>query len=166
LPSDHPAVAGLNLDAIERDYTGDELSVEAICLAHGISMGQLYRHVSEQGWPMRQIRRRAVKVPRPRDLTSRMAIALDQKMAEFETRLTVSRRDATAADSERDARTLSTLLRLFERLSKLRNQAATRSKTAAGSSSRAAQMKDTDAPDPFRGELARRLERLRGQIGG
>jgi hypothetical protein len=166
LPSDTPAAAGLDLDVLARDYTGDELSVEAICLAHGISMGRLYDHVAAQGWPMRQIRRRAVKVPRPRDLTNRMAIALDQKMAEFEARLTVSRRDATAADSERDARTLSTLLRLFERLSKLQDRGAAPSKTAASPPSRAAQIKDTDAPDPLRGELARRLARLRGQIGG
>jgi hypothetical protein len=108
--------------------------------------------------------------PRPSPPTSkaalvrRMLTALDRKMTAFETRMTLAGTvPATAADSERDARTLNTLVRLFDKLKGFRTKAATSAGAAAKSR---AGGKDIHDADRFRNDLARRLERLRDSIGG
>jgi hypothetical protein len=75
---------------------------------------------------------------------------------------------ATAADSERDARTLNTLVRLFEKLKGLglSEAAGRRAQPAKSAPADDSSVKDAHDADALRGELARRLEKLRGQLGG
>jgi hypothetical protein len=102
-------------------------------------------------------------------------------MTQFETRIAEA---GSAADNERDARTLNTLVRLFEKLQRLGSHATKtgvrvttlarfpRSGAAAGRASTTAASsadttsKDAHDADRLRTDLAQRLERLRGQIGG
>ena len=98
---------------------------------------------------------------RERELAIRLMNALDQKMTAFEARLAES--DASAADSERDARTLNTLVRLFDRL-KTVDEKSLRRAPAANTAIPAA--KDVIDADRLRRELARRLARLRAGHGG
>ena len=95
-----------------------------------------------------------------------MMTALDRKMAQFETRMTLAAADSaptTAADSERDARTLNTLVRLFDKLKGF-GAKATPGKGVAAANRTAG--KDIHDADRFRNDLARRLESLRDSIGG
>ena len=145
-----------------------------LCALHAISRTRLYDHVNRDDWTKRSVRR-AAAAKRPSrsrrlagetDLARRLLIALDQKMTAFETRMTqaaTGETAATSADSERDARTLGTLVRLFD---KLKGFGA---KTAAGTDAPAASRtagKDIHDADRFRHDLARRLESLRDSIGG
>jgi hypothetical protein len=98
---------------------------------------------------------------RERELAIRLMNALDQKMTAFEKRLTES--DASAADSERDARTLNTLVRLFDRLKTVDVKSLRRTPATTVPIPDA---KDAIDADRLRRELARRLARLRASHGG
>ena len=87
-------------------------------------------------------------------------------MTDFETRMTQAATGAvptTAADSERDARTLNTLVRLFDKLKGFGAKATARS---GGATKGRSAGKDIHDADRFRNDLAQRLERLRNGIGG
>lgn len=79
----------------------------------------------------------------------RLMRALENKMAKFEERLQNAEL-LSPADHEREARTLHSLLRMFERMTELSERA--KAQTPKG--------RDADA-DTFRAELAARLDRLR-----
>lgn len=86
------------------------------------------------------------------DIIARLYAALDRKMKEIEQRLDAD--DATgAADSERDARTLTSLARLYEKIVDLE-----------GAEEKSEQHGDTSGEghdaDRQREEIAERLERL------
>ncbi len=163
---------GADWAAVAHDYAAGELTVAALCALHGVSKSALYRQAEIDGWAKRAPhRKRRRLVPRPlpntgkrirsKTLARRLLLALDHKMTDFETRIADG--PATASDSERDARTLNTLVRLFEKLERFTGKRGSRTTAPAGS---AATTKDTDDADRLRGELARRLETLRGQFGG
>jgi DNA primase large subunit len=126
----------------------------------------LYHRAKIDGWRMRRPHRRRSRA----DLAKRLLGALELKMTRFENRMAESAASANAADSERDARTLNTLVRLFEKLKGLGlGEAATRRARPAKSAPAPADdssVKDAHDADALRGELARRLEKLRGQLGG
>jgi hypothetical protein len=82
-------------------------------------------------------------------------------MTDFENRMAEG--GASAADTERDARTLNTLFRLFEKLKGMGAQSRSR---AAAINDADRQVEDAHDADRLRTELAQRLERLRRQIGG
>lgn len=159
-------------DAIAHAYAAKVLTVKALSALHGVRRSDLYYHAKRNHWIMR---RPAAACPRPPSsrrpkgeaaLLRRLMTALDRKMTEFETRMTLAAADgapATAADSERDARTLNTLVRLFDKLKGF-GAKATSSKGAAAANRTAG--KDIHDADRFRNDLARRLERLRDGIGG
>lgn len=152
-------------------YARGPLTVAQICAKFGISRGALYRQVRRLNWPMRQQpvtsrRRRPVRRQRggrgaasPQEgrsgMVSRLYEALEQRMTELEARMAQGRR--TAAECERDARTLNTLVRLFERLSNMEAKV----RAGAGEADPAsAQLLGQDA-EQIRRDLARRLDRLR-----
>lgn len=155
-------------DAIEREYAANEVTVDGICAVHGITRWQLYHRARNYGWPLRRSSSLAARHRIQTEFAHRLMTALDLKMTQFENRIAEA---GSAADSERDARTLNTLVRLFEKLKGLSAPAAKtgvrvatlvrRAPTAAASTER----RDYEA-DKLRNELAQRLERLRGQIGG
>jgi hypothetical protein len=159
--------------AIAHDYAESTLTVPELCALHSVSSSGLYHRANLDGWTKRSAARRAAAAHRPppprhpqgeADLARRLLTALDHKMRAFETRMTqAAAAPITAADSERDARTLNTLVRLFD---KLKGFGA---KAVAGAGAPAANRpagKDIYDADSFRHDLARRLERLRDGIGG
>ncbi len=94
-------------------------------------------------------------------MAERLLIALDQKMTEFENRMAQGG-ITTAADSERDARTLNTLVRLFEKLKGFGSKAEAESKTAtAPAQTSTSAGKNAHDTDTLRHDLAERLEKLR-----
>lgn len=92
-------------------------------------------------------------------LISRLYAALDHKMREIEHRIErtsqAEGKGLSASDSERDARTLTALARLFEKLSDLDTGTAAQSANNA----KAPADREIDA-DRFRHEIADRLERM------
>jgi len=92
-------------------------------------------------------------------IIARLYAALDHKMREIEHRIERASHDGgeglSAADSERDARTLTALARLFEKLSNL----DTGSATDPASKGEASIDKEIDA-DRFRLKIAERLEKM------
>lgn len=159
--------------AIADAYARGPLTVAQICTKFGISRTALYRQARQLGWPRRRktLRERAgsahavVRTEKRRksalggrdQIIGRLYEALERKMTELETRIEEGRR--SAAECERDARTLNTLVRLFERLSDMEDKS--RSKTDAPTQA-SGETIDQDAVR-LRKELARRLDRLRSE---
>ena len=149
--------------AVAADYAAGDLTVAQLCTRYGITRKALYARAKKQGWPLRrpgrQTRAHHAKpaYPARKALIARLYEALEQKMSEFEAR----RPDGaqTAADHERDTRTLNTMVRLFERLGALEEKAK-----AGETASRTDGDVNADARS-LREDLARRLERLRGEHG-
>jgi hypothetical protein len=157
-------------DAIAHDYAASALTVPEICALYAVSPAVLYNRANRDGWSKRSAARRAATRHRPlrpypeADLARRLLTALDHKMTEFETRMTqAAAAPATAADSERDVRTLNTLVRLFDRLKGFGAKAVA---SAGGPAASPTAGKDSHDADRFRNDLARRLESLRHGIGG
>ncbi len=162
-----PAPAHRDWAVIAHDYASGALTVAEICTLHGVSASMLYRRAAQEGW---QMRHKPASATRGREDGNRMAarllFALDQKMTEFENRMAQGG-VATAADSERDARTLNTLVRLFEKLKGFGGKGETDAKTAAAPAhtSTSAGEHAHDA-DRLRNDLAQRLEKLREGLRG
>jgi hypothetical protein len=173
LPPDSPAnpTSARDWAAIAHDYAATALTVSEICALRSITHTALYNRARRDGWIKRSAALRAAshRPTRARpdkgkaDLARRLLTALDHKMTEFETRMTQAKAaaPATAADSERDARTLGTLVRLFDKLKGFGAKAAAGAKPGSWTAG-----KDTHDADRFRNDLARRLESLRDSIGG
>lgn len=86
------------------------------------------------------------------DIVARLYAALDGKMKEIEDRLAAGD-GLSAADNERDARTLTSLARLYEKLSALES-------TELKSDEQREESHEGTNADAFRTEIASRLERL------
>ncbi len=139
-------------------YAAGELTVAQICTRYGITQNALYARARKQGWPRRRAARRSRAATAPREaLIARLYKALEQKMTEFETR--VGDGAQTAADHERDTRTLNTMVRLFERLGALEEKARADDAAARDDGDLTADARS------LREDLARRLERLRAEHG-
>jgi hypothetical protein len=148
-------------EAIARDYAANALTITDICALHSVSRSAVHRRALKEGWINRAVmadgpaRRRT----RQRDLGQRLLDMLDRKMTQIENRAAPTGGAApTAADAERDARTLNTLVRLFDKLTTLRQktEAASKQATPAGPAERG-----DDGADGLRNALAQRLEKLR-----
>lgn len=153
--------------AIARDYAAGALTVAEICTLHNVSASALYRRAAQEGWKMRRETGTASSGrTQGAGLADRLLIALDQKMTEFENRMTQGG-GATAADSERDARTLNTLVRLFDKLKGFGTKGEADGKAAASLPHAAtAAGKDAHDADRLRHDLAQRLEKLREGLRG
>jgi len=163
LPPDTPSPGPHNWAAIAHDYAENALTVTELCALHSLPLSALYQRIKVEGWVKRSTLSSVGAAARG-DLAQRMLLALDHKMTRFETRMRrAAPANATAADSERDARTLGTLVRLFDKLKGFGAKTApSRGGPAAGSSAG----KDFHDADSLRHDLARRLEGLRDGIGG
>jgi len=145
--------------AIARDYTRADCTIMELCVRHSVSRSSLYRRIKAGVFASRSAHKAAS--PAARDahgLLRRLTHALDDKMTKFEQRLQCNEL-LSSADHEREARTLHSLLRMFERVSEL-SDAARKAAAAAP----AAKGFDADA-DIFRRQLAARLDKLRGGDG-
>jgi hypothetical protein len=165
-----PSYADRDWASVARDYAARALTVEQIMALYAVTRSALYHRADRDGWPRRRDRpsKPAHRRARRADFGQRLINALDRKLADFEIR-----RDTgaiTAADAERDARTLNTLVRLYDKLRGAGYTLAPAASAAAVSmpasppASAEAAAKDTHDPDGLRRDLARRLETL--QLGG
>lgn len=148
-------------EAIAQDYRKRVLFVDELCVLHGISQKRLYRRINEEGWP----RRRAPNKFSPSRVKSstasmpnRLLRALDMKMTELEKRMAATAEPLSAADCERNVRTLNTLVGLFEKLKKQAVDDETGERKSASA--------DVDrGADELRRQLAERLHRLGSAAG-
>jgi len=152
--------------AILRAFRDRDCAVAEFCRRNGISASSLYRRLAAEARqaqarkPARGGRRRkrcvaAVPVKGRGGLFARLSRALDEKMTEFETAIR-AQEPRSPADAEREARTLLSLMRMFERLNALQPN------MGKGSADPANPRLDADA-DAIRRQLAERLERLRSR---
>ena len=146
--------------AVAQDYGNRVLSVKEICALHDIGAKRLYRRINDEGWPKR---RKPNKYSANRLLAStanmpnRLLRALDMKMTELENRMTANTETLSAADCERNARTLNTLVGLFEKLKKQAALDLAREQKESGGTAGSVRSRDADK---LRRELAERLQRL------
>jgi hypothetical protein len=99
---------------------------------------------------------------REAELAKRLLTALDDQMTQLENRRSADPAN-TAADSDRDARTLTSLVRLFDKLKSLGQKTAAPKRAAAAAT---AQGKAAHDADRLRHALAERLEKLRVGLEG
>jgi len=92
-------------------------------------------------------------------IIARLYVALDQKMREIETRIERASQagsdECSAADCERDARTLTTLAKLYEKICEMEGT----SDPSASDKRISQEAMESDA-DRFREEIANRLTRM------
>ncbi len=149
---------------IRRAYIEANEPVSKICDRFGISTSSLYSRARGENWPRRKKAGKAVKSSglsgqaQQDELVARLYDTLRQQMTAIETRLQsmpdLDDNNATAT-AERDARTLSTLVRTLEKLTELQDSAL---KASAKMDDTGA---DTDA-NRFRLELVRRIKEFEG----
>jgi hypothetical protein len=164
---------------IEHAYIHGDWSLGRIADAYGSSPTTITAHARKGGWvrligtkPLpcgRRARppgaprskRATIDQVRRRTMVRRLLGVLDGKLKELEDRMAEAQGEApqSAADIERDARSLTALARLYAKLVELDNAA----KGEAEGSNQGDAVRSEDA-DQLRRDLARRLERL-GQAG-
>jgi len=158
-PNTPTKYAGRDWSAVARDYAAKALTVVEIAALYAISRTALYNRARSEGWRTRVAMVDGPKHRRVRrqDFGQRLVNALDRRIADFEARRAEG--EASAADAERDARTLNTLVRLYDRLQGAPGKSAGPAASAAAIAATPA-AKDIHDPDGLRRELARRLEKL------
>lgn len=153
---------------IRRDYEDLSIPVALTAAKAGMTPQKLVRHAANEGWRKRTARANATETAkagpiaaerngenlRPTKLVARLKRLIAREIEAIEGEST-ARRDA--AEKERDARRLSSLVRSLEKLNDIRT--ASRSKRAKG------QDKREEDGDALRAELHRRLARLRAGEG-
>ena len=147
-----------------RDYAATELLVRELCALHRVSRSAFYDYIKRMDIPRRvpEAGRRNARPMREAELAQRLLTALDEQMTQLESRRSADPAN-TAADSDRDARTLTSLLRLFDKPKSLGEKAAPKKAAAAAVS---AQGKVAHDADRLRYALAERLEKLRVGLEG
>ncbi|MGB5949011.1 MAG: hypothetical protein WBG82_06795 [Parvibaculum sp.] len=153
---------------IRRAYEDLSIPVALTAAKAGMTPQKLVRHAANEGWRKRTARTNGAEaaeaVPtaaersgqnlRPTKLVARLRQLIAREIEAIEGEST-ARRDA--AEKERDARRLSSLVRSLEKLNDIRT--ASRSKRAKE------QDKQEEDGDALRAELHRRLARLRAEEG-
>ncbi|MHA1523005.1 MAG: hypothetical protein ACTSY1_01215 [Alphaproteobacteria bacterium] len=124
--------------AVEAGYRDGALTVGEVCRRHGVSQRALYRRARKYAWPLRRGEAETgppapCKSPgatshKPTSrqlLISRLFKTLETQMQSIEHRLNGQSGAvaSSAADRERDARTLSALVRTMEKLCELESAA-------------------------------------------
>jgi hypothetical protein len=159
---------GTDWEGIKQAYVHGDWSLRRIGDFHGASEHQIRAEAKRNKWvrlvgtkPLR----RAARVPeakpdehRRRDMVRRLLDALDRRLLQLEARMApdaaAGGETQSAADAERDARTLSGLARLYAKLVELDTGDEPRD---AG---RGVKPETPDDADRFRRDLALRLQRL------
>ena len=173
-----------------RLYGEGRASVRELASRLGVSTSTIYRKARDQGW-RRPVRKggKTSKTVTPADarieiaapdanvmmnrsadtgtIYARLYKALDCKLAIVEARIAHAVQSKTgipAAQSERDARTLSSLVRLFEKLRAMDvKEAATTGRRGSSEGTSLSPKERTEDDDRFRRELIRRIKALRKQ---
>ncbi|MDJ0514452.1 MAG: hypothetical protein QNJ62_13505 [Methyloceanibacter sp.] len=163
--------ATIDWEAVRYDYLHSGMSEARIAWKHGTSKETLRRRKHAGGWqrvaplvrlPTRRLPPGKGLPPTPTEkrrgrIVTRLYNLLDAKMSEIETRMAGSDgRPQSAAEAEREARSLNTLARLYEKLVEMDE-----AKGARGEGGNAkTQIQDGANADRLRRDLAGRLARL------
>ncbi len=150
--------------AIRRLYEEGGTPIAEIAAAHGITASMIQKRRAVCGWPKRS-RRTGSKPAKSagdtpagrRALVSRLMKVVDQNLKLMEMRMEADE-PGTAADRERETRSIGALTRTLGKLTEL--QAETDTARAAGSKSRSSGPADEGEADRLRLEIAERILRL------
>ncbi|MBL4758395.1 MAG: hypothetical protein JKY32_12410 [Rhizobiales bacterium] len=148
-------------------YVESGETVQGLCARYGISPSTLYSRARRENWPKRKQLKPVIESDNPESvgevnypeqakLVARLYAALHQQMSAIERRMQVKPEinDTNAtATAERDARTLSTLVRTLEKLIELQNSNKSVSDKADTIGA------ELDAAR-FRDEIVRRIEEI------
>jgi len=159
---------GADWGGIKQAYIHGDWSLRRIGDLHGASEYQIRAEAKRNKWvrlvgtkPLRRTARRTDKKPdglRRRDMVRRLLDALDKRLLQLEARMApdaeAGGQTQSAADAERDARTLSGLARLYAKLVELDAGAQLAGERGG------VKPETTDDADLFRRDLALRLQRL------
>lgn len=151
-------------------YETGGVTLREVAEASGATLGALKSRSRREGWRKagptgrRPDTERSKAAKSTSDLPRRLRALVDRKLRKLEERME-TQPDTTAADSEREAREIGALIRNFERLEALggAEPAGGPQRAAAGFGQEQA-VRGTDA-EQWRSELARRIARLRQQLG-
>ena len=168
-------------DRVRRDFEDPALSLKTICARHGLSLSQLYRYRKKHGWPPRKrgqkqrarnkadvIRKGArgrSALKRRLEMIERLYTMLERELQDFE-KMGAGDSDEppavpSGADRERSARTLTSLIRSFDKICEFDDKAQEAQRRAQHSGTA---LPETDA-DGLRLKIAQRLERLLADRG-
>ncbi len=163
------------LAAIERDYLVERLSINKICTNHGLSRYRFNQIRRALGWPVRSSRAKhcsrisvtpddpplasVSRANRRLAMINRLYAALERELHEFEMRSQIINSDSDpgtlGSQGERSARTLTSLVRSFEKIVQFDDKV----RSEQGAQQTAAATFESDA-GALRDEIARRLESL------
>lgn len=153
-------------DLVAALYTDHSIPLKEIGRRCGVPASTIAGKAFRESWPPRKGRRKykphAKGQPTYRVLLARLFRALERQMREIEERLEPENGkspERTAAERERDARTLAQLTRTLEKWRELQREAAQAALAAAGADERG-EIPDTETR---RADLERRLARLAGE---
>ena len=152
---------------IARIYAQNEISVSGICEKFDICQSTLYRRAREGGWTLRRTMAQDPQSRQPRgfgrqaELVERLYQTLESFLKIIEDRVAMPE-NFSAADRERDGRTMNSLVKLFGTLTELDNRVRSQNNDGEQAQKAAAQL-DTGEVDAarLREGLAERLARLR-----
>lgn len=169
-------------EGIKHDYIHGNWSLARIGERYGVSPKTITAHAKKGGWRRlagtkslpRGRRPRPPGAPkakratseelRRRDMVRRLLQALDKRLTLLEARMApdaeTGGQPPSAADAERDARTLSGLTSLYAKLIELDDAAKGGGKAEGSKNEAAAKPETSDDADLFRRDLALRLQRL------
>lgn len=159
----------LKWQAIEKDYKDLSLSIKEVCQRHNIKRSELYKHAREEAWQLRSKKKKAnqQKVQKLQEKNSRsqeQIIEAQQPVTTLEDALEFITMDLMQrikmrsqecdADHDKDARTLSSLVRTYEKLQEIKTD------THISNKSKALKKKgeQTNFPDQKINEDAKRRE--------
>jgi hypothetical protein len=167
------APTGIDWVGIEREYIYGDKSLNRIAALYGSSSGGIRYRAKRDGWvrlfgttPLTPgPAARLPRAPRPnadqlrqRRLARRLFKVIDAKLQEIETRMNKADANAappSAADTERDVRSVSSLIGLFDKVVEL-DEAARK----AGKGSETSTVRSEADADRLRRDLAERLGRI------
>lgn len=151
-------------EAVKRDYIDRETTVKSVAAMHGISVARLYQVARTEKWPKRSAKAFSAGQPskqppasktQKETLINRFYSVLDQQTAELEQRFSEHAGSLPpSSEAERDARTLSSLTKLLEKLIELEQSSVMDGKNEVGIDPTPTDM------DAFREELTAKLEEL------
>lgn len=109
--------------AVRQAYCYGDMTVREICHEYGISDRQLYKRKREENWPDRP--RGGARPKTLFALGDRLRRVVERQLFHLEQRLTSDQAppEGSATQRERDARTMSALVRIYEKLIALNNDA-------------------------------------------
>lgn len=136
----------LKWDAIEKDYQDLSISVQELCKHYNIKRTNLYKHAREQGWQLRSKKKKAVQPKRTKQqekksrrqdkkVKAQQPVTTLEDALEFITMDLMQRIKMRSqecdADHDKDARTLSSLVRTYEKLQEIKTDTHISNKSKA-----------------------------------